>query len=507
MNPRTTGILFLVALALGAFVWFYEIGGEEARREAAEREKQLFPGVSEDDVAWIALTTSDGRDARFERRGAAWRMVEPLEFPADAAVGRMAEALASVKSESVFSEPQPLSEYGLDEDSARVVRFGTGSGEEAREHEVRFGDATPVGARTYAATGEGDAVYTVEGYRAKAFEKSLADLRDKQIAEFDRAAIQEVEVRWPDARVVVERTGEDGEEGEGEWRMTAPLDARADDAALRSLLSNLSFLRAEAFVDAPTDAQRALLDPPAVEVRLVPAAPEAEPVDLAVSRTAEGETRLVRAGGDTLYEIPAERIADIPREVVAYRYRTLARFALSEAQQVDFFFQPPVGDPVAITAERSDAGWASRPEDFAPGKLPRLVSELSRLVAEDILAEDLGEAELEALGLSPPTTILSVFGARPEAADAEEGGAEPAPAPKLAEVHLGRVTDEGIVARPAGASTVYRLPRDLVQHIPVDLAAFRSQFRAEEEETAAEEQASDVPGPAGELPSPREESP
>ena len=34
MNPRTTGILFAVALALGAFVWFYVIQGEEGRQEA-----------------------------------------------------------------------------------------------------------------------------------------------------------------------------------------------------------------------------------------------------------------------------------------------------------------------------------------------------------------------------------------------------------------------------------------------------------------------------------------
>ena len=31
MNPRTTGILLLVTAALGAFVYFYEIGGEEQR--------------------------------------------------------------------------------------------------------------------------------------------------------------------------------------------------------------------------------------------------------------------------------------------------------------------------------------------------------------------------------------------------------------------------------------------------------------------------------------------
>jgi hypothetical protein len=41
MRPKTTGILLLLAAALGAFVYFYEIRGADARREAEEREKRL----------------------------------------------------------------------------------------------------------------------------------------------------------------------------------------------------------------------------------------------------------------------------------------------------------------------------------------------------------------------------------------------------------------------------------------------------------------------------------
>lgn len=522
MNPRTTGILFLVALALGAFVYFYEIGGEEGRREAEERQKQLFPKVEADDIAWIALRTKDGVDARFERDGAKWRLVEPLGFPADPAVGRLADTLATVTSESVFDNPQPFAEYGLDDAKARIVRFGTGKGDAAEEHQVRFGNATPVGGQTYAATGDSGPVYTVESYRATGFDKPLADLRDKRIVDFDRAAIREVEVRWPGDHVVLERN-EEGKEGEDAWRMTAPLETRADDNAVKSLLSNLSYLRAEGFVDAPTAAQQALLEPPDVEVTLVPRDDDAKPIVVAVGRTEDGKKRVVRAGRPTLFEVAAERIADFPREVVAYRFRTLSKFALTDAKQVDFFFHPPVGDPVAITAERTDSGWTSQPEEFAPGKLPRVVSELSRLVAKDVLAEEVGESELETLGLSPPTTIVSVFGARPEAGsggggeeadggDASGKQAEAAAAPKLAEVQLGRVTKDGVVARRAGEPTVYRLSPEVAEHLPVDLASFRSRFRAEEKPPAEEEEEEgppldSAPGPAGDVPSPREESP
>ena len=99
MNPRITGILFLIAAALGAFVYFYEIRGEEGRLEAEARQKRLFPDVEDEAVEWLALTTSDGRPVRAERREKGWQIVEPLVFPGDEfALDGMASALAQIAS-------------------------------------------------------------------------------------------------------------------------------------------------------------------------------------------------------------------------------------------------------------------------------------------------------------------------------------------------------------------------------------------------------------------------
>ena len=56
MHPRTSAILLAIALALGAFVYFYEIGGEDARREAEEQARRLFPGLEQGAIEWIAFT-------------------------------------------------------------------------------------------------------------------------------------------------------------------------------------------------------------------------------------------------------------------------------------------------------------------------------------------------------------------------------------------------------------------------------------------------------------------
>ncbi len=488
MNPRTTGLLLVAALALGAFVYFYEMEGESARLEAQEREDRLFGGFEAEDVDWIALTTSDGVDARFEREGDAWQLVAPVAHPADAAVARMAEGLATITHEDVFEDPQPDAEYGLDDASARIVRFGVGD----VEHELRIGRETPVGSKRYAKTDARDAVYTVEGFRRAAFERPLTDLRDKQILAFDQSAVRSLEARWPEGRVVLERVVADvdkdkgsGSDSEGmdaaaalvadTWQMRVPLAAEGDTATIDRLLATLAFLRADGFVDAQDAAVEALLEPPAYAVALRSDEADAEATTLVIGREDPENGRPVRNGAGRTFWIGAERIDDFPRDPVDYRDRTLARLSPSEIEQLDFYFQSAEGDPTAIHATRGDEGWTSTPEAFAEGKLAAIASELGRLEAVDILAESMGEAELEGIGLSPPLAILTAFGAAPEAEAAE--GELPPQSPVLAEIQFGKVTSEGVVARRAGRDTIYRLGIAVLETIPISLEAFRNRFQ------------------------------
>jgi hypothetical protein len=513
MNPRTTAILLLVAAALFAFVYFYEIRGEDARRDAEALGKRLFPEVEQGDIDAVSLTTRDGALARLERREDAWTLVEPLEFPADGfAADGLASNLATLASEAALEDPQPPAEYGLDEGSARIVRFSVGEA----QHELRLGKDTPVGSSAYAATGSDDAVYTVERFKAQSFDKALDELRDKRILDFDESSIRRVEASWPGGRVLLEREGAapDSEAAEPEatdgWRLRAPLDARADSDAIDDLLSDLSFLRADGFVDDPPPDAEVGLEPPAFQIVLSgPAADEggeATRVALAVGGLHGEDQRLVRAARPSLYVIPASRLDDFPREVVAYRYRQLARFSAADARQVEFFFQSREGDPVAVTASRGGAGWSAAPEPMDPQRISRIVSELSNLEASDILAESMGEKELGQLGLSPPHTMISVYGEAPAAEPAE--GEEAAPATILAEIHLGSLDPvDGIAARAVGDATVYRLDLALAEHVPVNLEAFRSRFLVDAEPEADDAALLQEEGEGFDFLSPTEESP
>jgi hypothetical protein len=477
MNPRTTGILFLLVAALGAFVWFYEIKGEAGRKDAEEAAKRLFPGVEANAVEQVELTTSDDQRARLERRHSEWRLAAPLEAVADGfAADAIASALAQLGSEAVYESPQPLAVYGL-EDEGHDLKFQAGGA----PHVLRLGKQTPIGGNRYAWV-EGQArVYTVAGAAANAFAKSLDDLREKRILRFDAGAAQRVTLRWPGGHVALAR-GPDG------WKLEDPIAGPADETTVEELLNDLSFLRASGFVDAPTPEQAGTLATPELEVELAvdPEEKGKEPrrLLLAIGGREGGEgDRLARAEGPGLFRIPSERLQDFPREVGSYRFRELSRFEPDQAERLEIVFQPPGETAVTITALRGDEGWISTPEAVEPEKLASMIDDLSRLRATKLLADAMGEAERRELGLLPPGARFTVSG---------KSGS-------LAQVDLGIVKgSDGVIAQSTGGEAVYLLSPSVAEVLPVSLEALRSRFLAKPEPAEPADETGDASaGPEG----------
>ena len=468
MNPRNTGILLLVAVLLGGIVW-YSNRNEVEKKEAEAQAKLLFGDLKAESVEWIELRTSDGKDARLERADGAWRVAKPIAFPADPSnADGLASALVGLSSEGVIEDAQGAEVYGLG-DGAPVLRFRAAG----VDHELRTGKKTPVGANNYVSAGAGP-VYTVAGFHVTSFAKSLDDLRERRPLRFDRGGVQRIEATWVDGGVVLEKK-------DGKWRLIAPLDTDADSETVETLLSDLVFLRASGFVDAPPPDKEVGLDAPQYRVVLTDVPQDGkEPMrhELRIGGLLDEKLRAVRGAESALYQIPNERFDKLPKTVVAFRFKSLANFVATDAQRFEISYADPSAQGatqvVTITGENSDAGWTTKPEAMAPGLASRLVAELARLDADDIAAEKMGGAELAAIGLEPPRTTLRVFGA------ATEAGGE---APELAKLTFGVEKGDQIFAQVPGRETVYRVPSKLAEHVPVSLEAFRNRFVAKEPPT------------------------
>jgi len=458
MNPRSTAVLFVVALLLGAFVYFYEIAGEQERREAAQAEKRIFPGIDESEITSVDLTTSDGKAARLESRDGAWRVVAPLEFPADEVTADgIASTLSKLSSEGVIDDPQARDVYGLGE-SASSLRFHAGD----RDRTLTLGKKTPLGSNSYVAADGDERVFMVPTWRLNSFQKSLDELRDRRVLRFDRATVDRFEVKWPGGGVTLEKR-------DGDWWMTAPVEGRADPETVEDLLSELSFLRADGFVDdASNDGATGLAKPELeVDLQLTGGDGAKRTLDFVLGQVRSEGDRLARGSEPTLYRVPAERINDFPRTVVSYRFKKLANFEASDARRFEITFSGPDGE-TTIVGQLGDEGWSTSPEAMPTDKASGLVTELSRLKAQDIVAESAGDAELAGLGLAPPRVRFRVFG------DAKEEGGS---GTLLADVSFGQMDPKlGIIARSGNTGPIYRIDHALAEHLPVSLEAFRNRF-------------------------------
>jgi hypothetical protein len=517
VNPRNTLLLFLVAAGLGALAYFYEIEGATARKSAEDEAKRLFPGIESSAIDSLEFTTSDGKAVRVERRAGAWKLTQPLEFPADEfAVDGIASALADVKSESKLEKPQPPEVYGL-ADASRDARFAVGD----KNFSLRIGKAAPVGSKSYASTGASGDVHTIATFAANALQRKLDDLRDKRVARFDPEAVQRIVLRWAGEGVVLARA-----DSKSEWRLEEPLRGEADPGAVDDLLSDLRFLRSEGFVDeAPSDQQAGLATPDLTIEISGGAAGDAAESGPAASKTIDGETlplanapfslqvafgakqsddyRLVRGAEHSLYKVPAGRIDDFPRSVNAYRFRTLSDFDSLDATRVELRFQPRAEnrsvDAVEIEATRGEATWTSEPEAMDPGKLDAMLRALAKLSAREILADSAGPEELANLGLEPPLARIRVFGTKRAPGGEEEKGGEES---SFAEVLLGHPRPGGgIVAKRADRDTIFELEPALASQIPIDLENYRKSFLAPPPAPpAAAEAKPDAAPPAAEVP-------
>jgi hypothetical protein len=470
MNPKTTAALFAIAAALAAFVYFYESKVEPARVEAKAAEKRLFPDVEQGEIASISLRVSEAPEIQLERRDGRWRIVAPIEFAADTfAADGVASAITQLMSESAIEDPRPLDVYGLTAEGAEV-RFAVGDLEKV----LRIGGETPVGSNSYVSVEGDDRVFTVASYQLSPFKNELEDLRDKRILNFDPVAVRRIDVSWPGMRIVAERS-------DAGWQMVEPVRAPADRGTVDALLSSLSVLRAAAFVDEPGSDEEMGLAPPQFAVELDLSGEEAGS-DPKIARFAVGgvdeggSQRFARGAADLHYTISQRSFDGFPRKLVEYRDRRLAEFAADDVRRVELGFYNDTGEAVAVSVNREDGSWVSNAEPVQPDKLDVMVDVLSGLRASDIIAEQFGPAELQAMGFDPAKAVLQVYG------DGE-------PAERLAEIQLGVAFGDGVAVRVPDRETIYLIDAGLADAIPVGLEDYRERFVAPPESTNEESEA------------------
>jgi hypothetical protein len=304
---RSTLILLAVFAGLLAYIYFVESkktpGGEPPK-------EKVFAGVTADKVGELSVKTSGQPATVLKKADGAWQVVEPAPSGADdAAVTEIANSLATVEIQRVVEEKAgDLKPYGLAEPRIEVG-FKTAGGKDGGR--LLVGDKTATGGDLYAKLPGQPRVFLISAYNDATFNRSAFDLRDKAVLKFDRNKVDALEAVTAERTVQMAKTGE-------EWKLTKPVDARADYGTVEGLVGRLQTAQMKAMIasDAP-DLKEYGLDKPEATATLT--AGSARAVLLLGKKSADGTLFAKDASRPMIFTVEAGLLDELKKPADDYR--------------------------------------------------------------------------------------------------------------------------------------------------------------------------------------------
>jgi hypothetical protein len=255
MKPRTTLIMLVVFLAIGSYVYFYEMKGGEKRASEKEASEKLVD-INKDSVSALYLSSSG---ISLKKSSGKWTIVEPVQAMTDEyAVTSIITSVESAKREREFTEsPAAYERYGLDQRAAAIVLTSPG-----RQDTVYVGDKNLTGASAYVRVNHDSSIYLTAAGIAASMQKTLYDLRDKSVVVFEANDATSMKLKTPKAAYEMRKE-------EGKWRLKQPVQALADESKVTQLLNRVRNGRIKRFIEEETaDLKKYGLDRPLYEMEI-----------------------------------------------------------------------------------------------------------------------------------------------------------------------------------------------------------------------------------------------
>jgi hypothetical protein len=309
----STLILFVVLVALGAYIWFVERKREPVDPDAKPK---VFASVEAEKIDHLVVRSSKGDTTTLEKQGETWRLVAPVQTEADLGeVSGITSGLARLEQQSTVDQPAGLGEYGLEPARFEITFKVAGEGQPRK---LLLGDKTPTGADLYAKLGDAPAVFLIQSYLESTFDRGTFDLRDKAALKFAREKLDGVEIARTGDAIGFAKSGD-------EWRMTKPLAVRADYGAVEGVIGRLNTLQMKSIV-APElgDAKAFGLDVPQFTVTLN--AGSARSALLVGTASPDGSLYAKDAARPMVFTVDGTLADDLKKAATEYRPKDLFEF-------------------------------------------------------------------------------------------------------------------------------------------------------------------------------------
>ncbi|MBE2212715.1 MAG: DUF4340 domain-containing protein, partial [Opitutaceae bacterium] len=489
--------LFLIVLVLSLGAVAYYIHDVTLVNEQRNNQQLVFP-VEMVNVDHLEVSFADRTPPGvvLERRSGRWELTQPVRWPANFfAVNRMLTQLQYLEKVNSFAvaslaeNNQTLADFGLDPAAPNGwLVLGRGGA----RHTVRLGRNADTNTRMYLLPEDSDRIFVVDNAIRATLALTADQLRSPSVF-----SLQEFEVRFwsvhlteqgnaqtpgtaaSNVRIHLARDGE-------RWKLETPIEARAQTAAVKTLLGEITKLQVLDFVP-PEQVDLTLLGlaSPAIRITLEGAGRRE---GLLIGNAVTGEARPVRyyakledsAGQDhsAVFTIAPEFLADVRNAQVGLRERRILEFdraavqsvRISDASQREITVQLLENGAWQVSSRTPEQGLLTMPGDSA--RIDTLLQELAELSA---LPDGRGFVRDAALGADLESYGLT--GATAWQVEITERGGNGAGEPRSQRLLIGRTSDEAgrpVYARLENRGFVYLVDRALVDELSTRAIDYRS---------------------------------
>lgn len=235
MSSRKTIFLAIILVALGAYVYFYEIKGGEKRKAAAERAKRIFQ-VEKDSIDSIILQPSN---IHLKKMNDSWEITEPIKSKTEEwVINSLVTSLASAEKERTIAEiPTEYEAYGFSDTSGQVIFEHSGKADT-----LYIGEKNPTGSFVFARKGGNPEIFLTKTTLYDNVKKSLFDLRDKTILDFETNDVNKVNLHIGKNTFVASKHEDD-------WKLEKPAEYKGDKFTFNRILNKIKNSRVKEFVE------------------------------------------------------------------------------------------------------------------------------------------------------------------------------------------------------------------------------------------------------------------
>ncbi len=372
---KSTIAAVVLLIGLGAYIYFVTWKTPEGDTSGKKLDK-VFAALQADKIEDITVTTAAGDATALKKDASGWQMTSPLAVTADQGeVSGMTNALSSLEVVRVIDEnPTSLNDYGLSNPRIEIDFKAD------KPHKLLIGEKTPTGSDLFAKRDDEKKVFVIPATQETTFNRTTFDLREKTLLKFDREKVDGIEVAAGGKSLTLTKDGAD-------WKLTKPVQARADFGSVEGLVGKLQTAQMKSVVTSdptPADLKKYGLDKPETTVNVNSGSSRA--TLMFGSKAADNTVYARDASKPTVVTVDGTLVDDLKKGGDDYRRKDLFEFRPYNVTHIELTHngQTVVLDRVKGTGDNAPDKWhraSPNPGDVDKDKMDGLLSKLSNMRA------------------------------------------------------------------------------------------------------------------------------